>query len=101
FHGRPFVQSRDAVTGAESGRFEAPADAGHRLELGPDGRVAAVFDRTPDQPVRVFEVATGRELYRLSAARAVAFSPDGGRLVTAGPGPAVAVHDAATGAALW
>jgi WD40 repeat protein len=63
----------------------------------PDGRRVAVA-RGLDPPVWVWDVSAGRLAAVLDAARPpLAFTPDGGTLVTATPGADVKLWDAATG----
>ncbi len=73
------------------------------LSYSPDGkRIAAGTQRVGDRPSElcVWEVATGREVYRIVAPQAfriVAYSPDGSLIATAGFDRIARLHDAATG----
>jgi RNA polymerase sigma factor (sigma-70 family) len=68
------------------------------LAFSPDGRLLA---GSQGADVRLWEVATGKELSRLTGGAplvtALAFSPDGKSLATAGNGDAVSVWEVATG----
>jgi WD40 repeat protein/tRNA A-37 threonylcarbamoyl transferase component Bud32 len=72
------------------------------LQFSPDGkRLLTAFDFFPDCVARVWDVATGKELFAcqghtqpLYAAR---FSPDGSKIVTASKDTTARVWDAATG----
>lgn len=67
----------------------------------PDNRRNAVGE---DKAIRIFDVATGKELIRIQAhtakVTALAFSPDGKMLASGGDDKTVRVYDAATGRAL-
>jgi RNA polymerase sigma factor (sigma-70 family) len=101
----------DAATGREVRRFGAPAapkdDDPTALRLGetaaalsPDGRAVALAYRQKDG-VRVWDVATGRDLRRLpgeeNGAAGLAFSPDGKLLASAAKDGQIALYDLATG----
>lgn len=69
--------------------------------VSPDNRRNAVGE---DKSIRIFDVATGKELIRIQAhtakVTALAFSPDGKMLASGGDDKSVRVYDAATGKAL-
>jgi WD40 repeat protein len=87
------------------------ASAGHTVAFSPDGKLLA-FD--VEYTVRLCEVATGKELFKLAGhqmvikggaitsgyVNALAFSPDGKRLATASCDNMTRVWDVATGKAL-
>jgi uncharacterized protein YjbI with pentapeptide repeats/WD40 repeat protein/tetratricopeptide (TPR) repeat protein len=78
------------LPGSDSGYAGSPA-------ISPDGKLLAV----PGTPVRVYDLVLGTELYAIAlGGRAVAFSPDGVWLATAGY-DAVGVWSAETGAPLF
>jgi RNA polymerase sigma factor (sigma-70 family) len=88
----------DPETGRELRAFEGPK----RLTAvvpSPDGKLLALVSDA--EPVRLVEVAGGREVRRLgdekTAACSAAFTPDGRSLVTGGADGAVGVWDVATG----
>jgi WD40 repeat protein/uncharacterized caspase-like protein len=71
------------------------------LAVSPNGQLAAVGGPTD---VAVFEIPGGRHLWTASQPdeiRALAFSPDNGRLVAGSAKPEAAVYDARTGARLF
>lgn len=69
--------------------------------VSPDNRRNAVGE---DKSIRIFDVATGKELIRIQAhtakVTALAFSPDGKLLASGGDDKTARVYDAATGRAL-
>jgi RNA polymerase sigma factor (sigma-70 family) len=101
----------DRATGREVRRFGAPAAVSDNdpplsnlgataLALSADGRAVALAYRQKDG-VRVWDVATGKELRRFPGeehgAGGLAFSPDGKALASAGMDGQVALYDLATG----
>jgi WD40 repeat protein/serine/threonine protein kinase len=85
----------DADTGREVRVFREFAQGVWRVVFSPDGlRLVSGDD---DDNVIVWDVGTGKELYRLppKAGSSVAFSPDGQRLAAGGFGGIVSVFDAA------
>jgi WD40 repeat protein/tRNA A-37 threonylcarbamoyl transferase component Bud32 len=109
--GDRLVRVWDVARGKETGRFQGHTDPVLNLALSPDGRRAlsasAVFEwhvPQPDNgdrtgPWRLWDVATGKELRRLSAppeGGGVAFSPDGRRTLT-GCGEQVVLWDVESG----
>jgi WD40 repeat protein len=98
------------VWDAQSGRVTAELP-GHKLVVfsiawQPDGlRVAAAGSEGRRHSVRVWDAATGQEAYSISAGpdlfslpiQAVAYSPDGGYLVTGKANGALEIWDARTG----
>jgi WD40 repeat protein/serine/threonine protein kinase len=91
------VKVWDAATGRELLTFRG----GRGVTFSPDGRRLALIDDTTPQ---VYDAATGRALLTLRGHTdrvcAVAFSPDGKRLASAGRDRTVMVWDADTGLAL-
>jgi RNA polymerase sigma factor (sigma-70 family) len=93
----------DAATGAEvralstgkSLRWDYPGVA-----HSPDGKLLAVVDADADESFRLFDVATGREVRRVTAAARlgqVAFAPDSATLAAADDASQVRLFDVATG----
>ena len=78
-----------------------PSSDGLKVAYSPDGRRLAVANGTPGRPVRVWEIATQKEIcnfpHHVDGARCVAFDPSGLRIASAGFDFAVRVWDAETG----
>lgn len=85
----------DLETGQEVRRFEGHTECVWCVVFSPDGRRALsgsgthfAFGQVKDPTVRLWDVATGKELRRLpghtKAVRGVAFSPDGRRALSGG-----------------
>jgi WD40 repeat protein/serine/threonine protein kinase len=93
------VKIWDAATGRDVLEIRDCAGYVHDIALAPDGRTLAAVGSFRDriEEVRVWDVATGREIRSFPGSWCVAFSPDGTRLVTGGPGLALTVRDAVTG----
>jgi WD40 repeat protein len=93
------VRLVDPGGGTEARSFVAHQGEVNALAFSPDGRLLA----SADEAVRVWDVATGRLIRRLSAGRprSLAFRPDGRLLVAACRRGAVMGWDAATGRALF
>jgi WD40 repeat protein len=111
-HGRDMQVLRwDLATGEERVYFpglDRPGLGWPRTALSPDGRLLATGDRLmkkEDHPVRLWDVATGRELRTLGKHQnriwQILFSPDGKRLATGSDDNTVAVWDVATGKELY
>ncbi len=116
--GPPYVHAWDADTAREAGLFLAPADAGPDVEISPDGHRFATFSHATRPPegaavigphyggtVRVFDIRSGAQLFRLAGpaagVTAVAFGSDGRRIAVAGFDGTVMMADAAIGAPVW
>jgi eukaryotic-like serine/threonine-protein kinase len=92
--GRP---TTSRTPGSELVAFKGHTGAVYGLAFSPDGQMLATASY--DGSVRLWNVATGREMGRLShggKATDVAFSPDGHLLATAGGGPTVRLWDVTT-----
>jgi WD40 repeat protein len=74
----------DATTGKEVAAWRAHDGFANGLAFAPGGRVLATTGS--DRAVRLWDVATGRQLTELThdGAYALAFSPDGAALTTTG-----------------
>jgi RNA polymerase sigma factor (sigma-70 family) len=91
----------DTATGQEIRRMPgSPSSACSRLAFSPDGRVLAAGDWDGGR-IHVWDAGTGREIKAWPAhagtVTALAFTPDGKRLVSTGEHNAVRLWDAATG----
>ncbi len=105
----PWIHVWDLAAGRESARLPAYEGSGSGLAFSPDGRLLAAFPsdqavlrsgKAPDPTdptIRVYEIATRRELRRLDGHRgpvsAAAFAPDGRSLISAGDDGTAVVWD--------
>jgi WD40 repeat protein len=96
----------DAATGEWVRAMQTPSAGGNNLSFSPDGTRLAGGGGSYQQPDataegQVWDVATGRELFRLGGHVGrlpwVAYSPDGRRLVSTGKDGKVILHDSDTG----
>jgi WD40 repeat protein len=86
----------DLSTGRVARTLKGPDGESSALAFSPDGTTLAT---SGDDTVRLWEVATGEQLYELSDSRHVAFSPDGRTLATTAGDNTVKLRSAVTGAA--
>ncbi len=106
----PWIHVMDLATGREVARLPAHEKSASGVALSPDGRLLAsfrpndptnfriVYEPQPQDPtIRVWDVATGRELRRLDGHRGivntVVFTPDGRSLISAGDDATALVWD--------
>jgi WD40 repeat protein len=92
----------DAATGKQVAHFGRDLPSPHgRASVSPDGKLIAVGGWGEDMGGAVYEVATGRQLYRFGSPSIIAmgnFSPDGKTLaVYPRNDGAIVLHDVATG----
>jgi len=85
----------DSITGKRLWRFQGTKGIVSSLAFAPDGR--SMLDCRLEGPLTLREVETGRELRQLAGQGAAAFSRDGKRIVSGGPGNHLKLWDAATG----
>jgi WD40 repeat protein len=93
----------DAKTGALRERWLAHAGSVQCVALDPGGRYVATGGRMPDRSVCVWDLATGRQLYKFqgpTSLTSLAFDPRGQRLAAVGYEGTVYLWDPATGQAL-
>ncbi|HKI38872.1 MAG TPA: M56 family metallopeptidase, partial [Mycobacterium sp.] len=100
--GRGILYTWDVASGAEVRRFEVPIptqQGGRRaVAVSPDGRLMAIG--TPTNPIHLIRLADGTDLTQIdlgAAAHALAFSPDGTRLLSGGRDSSARIWDVATG----
>ncbi len=92
---REKISLRDAATGKEKQTLQGD-DPTYRLLFAPDGR--RLISTGNKGMVRVWDVASGRELHHMPGSFALAISPDGRHLATAPAGMmTVFVYDLTTG----
>jgi RNA polymerase sigma factor (sigma-70 family) len=94
--GQP-VALYDLLTGQECGRVGNGRDAGTCAAFSPDGRFVATGGGSDGPTVRVWELATGRQVRAFTGHRGglrmVAFTPDGGAVTSASDDTTVMVWD--------
>lgn len=108
-----WVKLWDLKTGGEHAGIPWAGEPATAVAFSPDGRFLACagggrFDPKTNQPapgiLRVWDIAGGRYRFEVAgppgAMLGVAYSPDGGRLVTGGDDKTLCLWDAATGAQL-
>jgi RNA polymerase sigma factor (sigma-70 family) len=87
----------DTETGKSKHRFEVPAERTSPLTFSPDGGRVTVGRYY----IRLYDVASGKELLGKPAhegpVNSLAFTPDGGTLISGGADGMIAIWDAATG----
>ncbi|HZQ31755.1 MAG TPA: TIR domain-containing protein [Mycobacterium sp.] len=97
------VQTSDAETGQRVAMTSTASNGGSVFALSSDGRRAATGNVNGGEPVRIWDVETGRPISTLRIDPedfrpwGGAFSPDDGRFVTGDDGGTVLVWDANTG----
>ncbi len=105
----PWIRVWEPATGHEVAKLPTHENSISGVALSPDGRLLAsfrpnqaanrnVYEPQPQDPtIRVWDVATGRELRRFEGHRgtvnAVVFTPDGGSLISAGEDATALVWD--------
>jgi WD40 repeat protein len=76
----------DLATGAQRHQITLPEQGAGPVAFSPDGKQFAVVSSRPGSCIRLIDVETGRELRKIeglrSVVRALAFMPDGKRLVS-------------------
>jgi WD40 repeat protein len=105
----PWVRIWDLDTGQEIQKLPTHENSSSKVTFSPDGRLLASY--RPDQPgnrdvfapqnqdptIRIWDIATGRELRRLARHRgsvsAVVFTPDGRSLISGGDDATALVWD--------
>jgi WD40 repeat protein len=87
----------DPSSARELRHFAAPRSPVRALAFAPDGKTLA--SGTDDSTLRLWDTATGKELWQASSPRptALTFAPDGKALATANAGESIQFRDVGTG----
>jgi hypothetical protein len=84
-HGTPLMRLWDAKTGKEIRRFPGPTARIHDVAFSPNGQLCVSCGAFGDNTLRVFDLASGKELHRMAHPDGLnlgAFLPDGQRYLT-------------------